>query len=325
MGKRVLYLECKSGAAGDMLMGALYGLLTEEQRRVFLEKLNSIWEGVTVTAEEKTQKGIGGIQMHVSVHGQQEDEHMHDHGHEHSHGHDPHEHGYEHEHSHGHDHQEHDHDQNHGHSHDNDPHEHGHGHAHGHGYEHSHGHDHQEHVHSHNHAHSHHHTSYPEILERISSLPVSEQVRRNAAEIYRRIGEAESKVHRTSMEQIHFHEVGSLDALVDVTGSCLAVEMLGVDEILASPVCVGNGTVRCAHGILPVPAPATAEIIKGMPVYFSETDGELLTPTGAAVLKHFVKGYTRELALAIEEIGYGMGTKEFENPSFVRAFLGTME
>lgn len=150
-------------------------------------------------------------------------------------------------------------------------------------------------------------------------------MRQNAAEIYRRIGEAESKVHQTTMEQIHFHEVGSLDALVDVTGSCLAIEMLEVDEILASPVCVGNGTVRCAHGVLPVPAPATAEIIKGMPVYFSEKDGELLTPTGAAVLKHFVTGYTKELALQIENIGYGMGTREFENPSFVRAFLGIVE
>ena len=154
---------------------------------------------------------------------------------------------------------------------------------------------------------------------------MSEQVRQDAAEIYRQIGEAESKVHQTTMEQIHFHEVGSLDALVDVTGSCLAIEMLGADEILASPVCVGNGTVRCAHGVLPVPAPATAEIIKGMPVYFSESDGELLTPTGAAVLKHFVKEFTQELALKIENIGYGMGPREFENPSFVRAFLGIVE
>ena len=88
------------------------------------------------------------------------------------------------------------------------------------------------------------------------------------------------------MDQVHFHEVGSVDALIDVVGSCLALELLGVDEVQASPVCVGNGTVRCAHGILPVPAPATAEIIKGMPVYCSSFDGELLTPTGAAILKY---------------------------------------
>lgn len=313
MGKKVLYLECKSGAAGDMLMGALYGLLTEENKKEFLDKLNSIWEGVTVTAEEKTQKGIGGIQMHVAVGGVEEDEHLYGHGHDHEH---------EHSHDHGHPH-DHEHNHEHGHSHEHNHeqgHDHEHNHEHGHSHEHSHVHE-----HSHDHGHQHSHTSYPEILERIKALPLSEQVRKNAAEIYRRIGEAESKVHRTSIEQIHFHEVGSLDALVDVTASCLAIEMLGVDEILASPVCVGNGTVRCAHGVLPVPAPATAEIIKGMPVYFSETDGELLTPTGAAVLKHFVKGYTKELALEISDIGYGMGTKEFENPSFVRAFLGSME
>ena len=311
MGKKVLYLECKTGAAGDMLMGALYGLLTEDNKKIFLEKMNSLWEGVTVTAEEKTQKGIGGIQMRVRVQGTEEDElvceHTHEDGHscgKHEH---PHEHGHDHEHHH-----------EHGHNHE---HHHDHEHHHEHGHDHEHHHDHE---HRHEHSH-HHHTSYPEILKRIGALPMSEQVRQDAAEIYRQIGEAESKVHQTTMEQIHFHEVGSLDALVDVTGSCLAIEMLGADEILASPVCVGNGTVRCAHGVLPVPAPATAEIIKGMPVYFSESDGELLTPTGAAVLKHFVKEFTQELALKIENIGYGMGTREFENPSFVRAFLGIVE
>lgn len=99
-------------------------------------------------------------------------------------------------------------------------------------------------------------------------------------------------------------------------------ELLGVDEVQASPVCVGNGTVRCAHGILPVPAPATAEIIKGMPVYCSSFDGELLTPTGAAILKYFVETYTKEMHMEIEEIGYGFGTKDFAQLSCVRAFLG---
>lgn len=281
MAKRILYLECKTGAAGDMLMGALYGLLSEENRKLFLDKMNSLWEGVTISAEEAVQKGIGGIRMHVKVHGHEEEHEPH---HQHSH---HHEHGPHHEHEH----------------------------------ESHHGHE-SHHEHGHHHHHEHHHTSYPEILERIAALPMSQWVRENAAEIYRRIGEAESKVHQTTMEQIHFHEVGSLDALADVAGSCLAIELLGVDEILASPVCVGNGTVRCAHGVLPVPAPATAEIIKGIPVYFSETEGEMLTPTGAAVLKHFVKEYTSKLSLEIENIGYGMGTREFESPSFVRAFLG---
>ena len=260
--KKILYLECKTGAAGDMLMGALYSLLTEEQKVLFLEKLNAISEEVCVIPQEICKQGIGGIHMKVEINGTEEGTEAHHH-HEHNH-----------------------HEEEHGHIHD---HEHAHSHAHGH----------------------HSHTSVAAILEQISKLDMSDAVKRDAEGIYRNIAAAESKVHQTDMEQIHFHEVGSLDALIDVVGSCLALELLGVDEVQASPVCVGNGTVRCAHGILPVPAPATAEIIKGMPVYCSSFDGELLTPTGAAILKYFVETYTKEMHMEIEEIGYGFGTKRF--------------
>ena len=284
--KKVLYLECKTGAAGDMLMGALYSLLTEEQKAVFLEKMNQIREDVCVIPQE----------------------HHHDECSEHEHHHE--EEMYCHEHHHG----------------DEAEHEHHHVHEHSHMAEevqHDEAHMHEGHHHDHNHAHGHHsHTSVAAILEKISSLEVSESVKKHAEGIYREIAAAESKVHRTDIEQIHFHEVGSIDALVDVVGSCLAIEMLGVEEIQGSPVCVGNGTVRCAHGILPVPAPATAEIIKGMPVYCSNFDGELLTPTGAAILKYFVESYTKQMEMEIEEIGYGFGTKEFAQLSCVRAFLG---
>lgn len=271
--KKILYLECKTGAAGDMLMGALYGLLTEEQKVLFLEKLNAISEEVCVIPQEICKQGIGGIHMKVEINGTEEGTEAHHH-HEHNH-----------------------HEEEHGHIHD---HEHAHSHAHGH----------------------HSHTSVAAILEQISKLDMSDTVKKDAEEIYREIAAAESKVHQTDMEQIHFHEVGSVDALIDVVGSCLALELLGVDEVQASPVCVGNGTVRCAHGILPVPAPATAEIIKGMPVYCSSFDGELLTPTGAAILKYFVETYTKEMHMEIEEIGYGFGTKDFAQLSCVRAFLG---
>lgn len=271
--KKILYLECKTGAAGDMLMGALYSLLTEEQKVLFLEKLNAISEEVCVIPQEICKQGIGGIHMKVEINGTEEGTEAHHH-HEHNH------------------HEE----------------------------EHSHTHDHE---HAHSHAHGHHsHTSVAAILEQISKLDMSDAVKRDAEGIYRNIAAAESKVHQTDMEQIHFHEVGSVDALIDVVGSCLALELLGVDEVQASPVCVGNGTVRCAHGILPVPAPATAEIIKGMPVYCSSFDGELLTPTGAAILKYFVETYTKEMHMEIEEIGYGFGTKDFAQLSCVRAFLG---
>lgn len=307
--KKVLYLECKTGAAGDMLMGALYSLLTEEQKTVFLEKMNQIREDVQVIPQEECKQGIGGIHMKVEINGTEEGAETHEHYHEEEHAHDHHDHVHEHdeEHMHHHDH-EHSHVAEEIHQHLENVHMHEEGH----------------HTHSHEHGHHgpHSHTSVASILEKIASLEVSEAVKAHAEGIYREIAAAESKVHRTDMEQIHFHEVGSIDALVDVVGSCLAVEMLGVDEIQGSPVCIGNGTVRCAHGILPVPAPATAEIIKGMPVYTSNFDGELLTPTGAAILKYFVESYTKQMKMEIEEIGYGFGTKEFAQLSCVRAFLG---
>lgn len=297
--KKILYLECKTGAAGDMLMGALYSLLTEEQKVLFLEKLNAISEEVCVVPQEICKQGIGGVHMKVEINGEEEGvAHTHDHHHDHE---EAHEHSHCAEHSH------------------EDDHEHAHHHEGAQIYNHHHHED--EHAHVHHHGH-HAHTSVASILEKISVLDMSDSVKKNAEGIYRNIAAAESKVHQTDMEQIHFHEVGSVDALIDVVGSCLALELLGVDEVQASPVCVGNGTVRCAHGILPVPAPATAEIIKGMPVYCSSFDGELLTPTGAAILKYFVETYTKEMHMEIEEIGYGFGTKDFAQLSCVRAFLG---
>lgn len=305
--KKILYLECKTGAAGDMLMGALYSLLTEEQKVLFLEKLNAISEEVCVIPQEICKQGIGGIHMKVEINGTEEGTEAH---HHHEHNHHEEEHGHTHDHEH---HHEHDHEYA-------EEHVHTHEEMHIHSHEEGHTHDHD---HAHSHAHGHHsHTSVAAILEQISKLDMSDAVKRDAEGIYRNIAAAESKVHQTDMEQIHFHEVGSVDALIDVVGSCLALELLGVDEVQASPVCVGNGTVRCAHGILPVPAPATAEIIKGMPVYCSSFDGELLTPTGAAILKYFVETYTKEMNMEIEEIGYGFGTKDFAQLSCVRAFLG---
>ena len=326
--KKVLYLECKTGAAGDMLMGALYSLLTEEQKTIFLKKINAISEEVHVIPQETCKQGIGGIHMKVEINGEEEGvEHTHEHHHDHG---EMHEHTHEHSHCAEQTHEEvHVHTDEDGHGHDHaheDAHVHTHedGHGHDHAHEDAHTHDpHHEDGHMHAHRHGHHaHTSVASILEKISSLDLSDIVKKHAEGIYRAIAVAESTVHRTDIEQIHFHEVGSVDALIDVVGSSLAIEMLGVDEIQASPVCVGNGTVRCAHGVLPVPAPATAEIFKGMPVYCSSFDGELLTPTGAAILKYFVETFTRQMNMEIEEIGYGFGTKEFEQLSCVRAFLG---
>lgn len=203
-------------------------------------------------------------------------------------------------------------------------------HAHSHTQEHAHSHSHthtslqesSHNEHTHEHSHSHTHTSCTSILEQIEKLDLPEDVKKNAAAIYHVIAQAESTVHRTQISQIHFHEIGSLDALADVVGCSLAISYLGAEKIVCSPICVGNGNICCAHGILPVPAPATTEIIKGMPVYSSSFDGELLTPTGAAVLKHFAQDFSKEFQMQITAVGYGFGTKEFEQLSFVRAFLG---
>ena len=263
----LLYLECNMGAAGDMLMGALYDLLEPKKQQEFLTKMNGLGLPCVALAASREQKcGIYGTHMHVSVHGAEEG--AADHGHD--------------------------------------------------GHQHMHGHE-----HTHEHHHEHHHTGYHDILHRISHLPLPEDVRENAASVYRRIGEAEAKAHQTDMDHIHFHEVGTLDALMDVVGCCLLIHMLKPDAVISSPVHVGSGTVRCAHGILPVPAPATAQILKGVPIYGGQITGELCTPTGAALLTHFASSFAAMPPMKIAATGYGMGTKDFPQANCVRAFLGT--
>ena len=180
-------------------------------------------------------------------------------------------------------------------------------------------------AHAHVHVHPHHHTDLNELTHRISHLNVSEAVRSDILAVYQSIADAESRVHGVPVEQIHFHEVGSLDALADVTGVCLLMELLAPEQVLASPVHVGSGQVRCAHGILPVPAPATALLLEGIPVYGGCIRGELCTPTGAALLRRFVTRFGPLPPMRVEKTGYGMGTKDFEAVNCVRAMLGQTE
>lgn len=192
--------------------------------------------------------------------------------------------------------------------------------------EHAHSHaDAPEAAHAHVHVHPHHHTDLNELTHRISHLNVSEAVRSNILAVYQSIADAESRVHGVPVEQIHFHEVGSLDALADVTGVCLLMELLAPEQVLASPVHVGSGQVRCAHGILPVPAPATALLLEGIPIYGGSIRGELCTPTGAALLRRFVTRFGPLPPMRVEKTGYGMGTKDFEAANCVRAMLGQTE
>ena len=206
-----------------------------------------------------------------------------------------------------------------------------HGHEHEHEHEHEHGHDHaheHEHEHEHDHGHEHghhHHATVADIDGIIGGLDVSDRVKADARAVYALIAEAESRVHGRPVQEIHFHEVGTLDAVADVVGVCLLMERIGAERIVASPVHVGSGHVHCMHGILPVPAPATALILEGIPTYGGQVQGELCTPTGAALLKHFVSRFGDRPVMAAEAIGYGMGKKDFEQANCLRAFLGESE
>lgn len=189
---------------------------------------------------------------------------------------------------------------------------------------HSHSHEHP-HTHHHDGEHAHHahsHASLEDILQRIGSLDLSERVRNDAAAVYRLLAEAESHAHGRPVGEIHFHEVGTLDAVADIVGVCLLMEMLSPDRVFASPVHVGSGYVHCAHGTLPVPAPATAYLLRDIPMYSGAVQGELCTPTGAALLRYFVGEFGDMPQMKTQQIGYGFGKKEFPQLNCVRAFWG---
>ena len=182
-----------------------------------------------------------------------------------------------------------------------------------------------EHSHEGHRGHQHHHGSLSDITALVTSLPLPESVRGDVLAVYRLLAEAESTVHGVSMEQIHFHEIGTLDAVADITAVCLLLEELKPEQIVVSPVHVGSGHVRCAHGLLPVPAPATALLLQGIPLYGGSVQGELCTPTGAALVKHFATSFGPLPPMRVERIGYGMGQKEFEQANCLRALWGETE
>ena len=270
---KVIYLDCSMGAAGDMLMAALYELL--EDKQAFLDMMRSLGlPGIEISAEPAVKCGITGTHMKVLVHGSEELDSFHEHLH-----------GCEHDHA-------------------REP----------------------DHAHTHAGEHEHHqHTGLHEIEHLLSHLDLPQTVQDDALAVYRRIAEAESKVHGTTVDQIHFHEVGTLDALADVVGVCLLMHLLAPEKVYASSVHVGSGQVRCAHGILPVPAPATALLLAGVPIYGGAIQGELCTPTGAALLTHFVTKFGELPAMRLLKSGYGMGTKDFPAANCARAMLGEQD
>lgn len=281
---KLLYLDCGMGAAGDMLGAALAELLPDDARDAFTSELNAAGiPGVHVSLDPSVKCGITGTHLTVTVNGTEEKEGGHSHSHEHSH------HDHQHDHSHSHDHH----------------------------HDHSH-----EHSHSHDHHHDHSHRSLHDIHHIIDDLKLPEAVRTDILAVYRLIAEAESKAHDKPVSEIHFHEVGTMDAIADIASVCLLLHKLAPDQIIASPIHVGSGQVKCAHGILPVPAPATAYILKDIPIYSGSIQGELCTPTGAALLKHFVTRFDQMPLMTPASTGYGMGTKDFPAANCVRAILG---
>lgn len=276
----------------DCGMGAAGDMLTAAllellpDQDAFLEELNRAGiPGVRVTRERVSKCGIGGTQITVTVDGVEEAAGV------------PGFPGCEHHHDHGHSHE----------------HEHGHSHEHHHGHSHDHEQGH------------HHHSGMDEIEEIVRSLNVSERVRSDVLGVYRLIAQAESRAHGVPVAHIHFHEVGAMDAIADITAVCLLLEKLAPQRLVVSPVHVGSGHVRCAHGILPVPAPATAYLLQGVPICGGGIEGELCTPTGAALLKYFAASFGDMPEMRTQAIGYGMGKKEFEAANCVRALLGETE
>lgn len=293
---KTLYLDCGMGAAGDMLAAALLELLPDAE--AFVDELNALAiPGVVFRRETAVKCGITGTHLKVLVHGETEASHDHHHTHAHDHAH-----THEHDHAHAHEHE----------------------HTHAHEHDHAHDHEHHAHTHTHDHAHAHHqHRGLAEIEHLVRGhLALPQAVADDVMAVYTLIADAESQAHGVPVGAVHFHEVGALDAVADITAVCLLMHRLAPDAVVVSPVHVGSGQVRCAHGILPVPAPATATILRGVPIYGGSIAGELCTPTGAALLKHFATRFGAMPPMTTEAIGYGMGTKDFAAANCVRAMLG---
>ncbi len=347
---KALYLDCISGISGDMMVGALIDLGVKPSTLEW--ELGKLHIGdFHMHYDRAKRKDIEGVKFDIhggATHGEQcghghghEIGHAHEHGHgdeghvhhHHEHDHDP-EHHHHHEEGHAslkHTH-EHTHTDGHGHSHTHShEHEHGadsHSHEHEHGHEccghgHSHGHSHEkEHEHDHDHVHG---RTHRDIRALIEGSDLSQFVKKHALGIFHRIAEAEGKIHGMSAEDVHFHEVGALDSIADIVLACVGIEALGVEKVFVSALHDGHGTVKCAHGIFPVPAPATLEILKGIPLGQIDEPHELITPTGAGIVAEFGAGFGLMPAMKTERIGYGLGTRDLANrPNVLRAVLGEL-
>ncbi len=290
---RTLYLECSSGISGDMLVGSLLDLGADKQ--LLSEVLSTVRaEGFRIAYTKVKRSGLVCSDFDVIL---DEDHDGHDHDMEYLYGHEA---GLNHGHEHHHDH-----------SHE-DSHEHGHSHEHSHGYEHDHGHNHH-----------HIHRGLPEIHDILDRTAMSKEANVIAKKIFAVIAKAESKAHGVPVEQVHFHEVGAIDSIVDVVAIAVCIDNLDIDRVIVSKLYDGQGTVRCQHGILPVPVPAVANIVSDykIPLEILNVRGELVTPTGAAAVAALRTDDALPKEFIIEKVGMGSGKRDYGLAGFLRAML----
>jgi uncharacterized protein (TIGR00299 family) protein len=282
---RIAYLECFSGMSGDMFLGALVD--TGVPKQVLEETVTALGVGAKLEISRVVRSGISATKVDVYVDGEKDlprEEYWERQERIQSHEHADHEHG----------------DFGHSHSHPGEtrtgvsaPHEHSHG------------------------------RGLTEIRQIISRVSISEHAKKTALAIFEALGRAEAKIHNTSVESVHFHEVGAVDAMVDIVCAAVGADALGLDEIICSPLNVGGGTVKCAHGTFPVPAPATVELLADAPVYSTGITAELVTPTGAAIVKTLASRFAAFPEMKIEKSGYGAGSRDFPgHPNVVRLTIG---
>ena len=282
----VLYFDCFSGASGDMILGALIdaGLPIEEVRTALGSLILSPDEEPDVRIDARPVLRSGiGATSFSVVDDHDAEDHAHPHGHDHAHGPD-----------------------------DDDDHDHG---------QHDHSHDAVDGGHQHSHAH--HHRSLSEICRMVDRSALSGTAKERAKRLFTRLAEAEAAIHQMPVEKVHLHEVGAVDSIVDIAGCVFGLEWFGADRIVASAINVGSGTVTCEHGVMPVPAPATARLIEGVPVYSRGPAVELLTPTGALILTEYAESYGPMPAMQVHRSGYGAGDRDFaDHPNLLRVLVG---
>ncbi|MDM5222641.1 LarC family nickel insertion protein [Peribacillus sp. NJ11] len=287
---RTLYFDCFSGISGDMVIGALIDAGADPlQMEEELKKLN-IDEEYTLSWGKVVKNGITSTKFDVILTSGSEQPHEHEHSHEHSH-----------ENS------------------QSNRHEHSHSHEHNHIHEHEHNHIHV--------LHNHHGSrTYKQIVEAINEANFNESVSNMSLAIFKKIGEAEGHIHGLPLEKVHFHEVGAVDSIIDIIGAAILINQLGIESVQSSAIPTGSGHIHIDHGIYPVPAPATLEILKGVPIAANDIRSELTTPTGAAISAVLAETFGSLPAMTVESIGYGAGTKTFENhPNVLRIIIGEIQ